>query len=186
MIHLVIGRQGSGKTLLLVRKAYEFYKKGYKIYSNVHLKFPYKKLDYNDIINCKLENGLVILDEVHLLLSSRNSMSKRNREICDSFLSMVRKKNLTIYGSTQTERKVDIRFREEKDYIHICNKYAYINKKWVECSHNLDLDINVPIMIKSQVQEMFSGGIVTVSFLGNDLFKLYDSRQIIAITGLKY
>ena len=138
MIHLVIGKQGSGKTLFLVKKAYEYYKAGFTIYSNVHLNFPYKKLNYKDIINCKLDNGVVILDEVHLLLPARNSMSTRNREICDSFLSMVRKKKLIIYGTTQTERKVDIRFREEKDFFYMCRKFAFVKKKWEEVLHNQD------------------------------------------------
>lgn len=185
MIHLVIGKQGSGKTLLLVKEAFDKYKQGKTVYSNVHLKFPYKILDYNDIINCKLENGIVILDEIHLLLPARNAMSKTSREICDSFLSMVRKKNLEVYGSTQYERKVDIRFREEKDFFYLCEKYAFINKEWVKILHNQDLSKKIPIMIKVNCQEMFSGNILSNSFLANQLFNLYDSRQIIKIKGLK-
>lgn len=181
MIHLVIGRQGSGKTLYLVKKAYEYYKQGYTIYSNVHLNFPYKKLKYNDIIDCKLENGVVIIDEIHLLLSARNSMSKINREICDSFLSMVRKKGLIVYGTTQTERKVDIRFREEKDFFYICRKYAFINDKWVEVMHNQNLSKTIPIMVQLDCTEMFSNQSLEFSFIANEYFNLYDTRQIIKV-----
>jgi len=184
MIHLILGKQGSGKTLYLVMKAYEYYKAGYTIYSNVALKFPYKKLNYQDIIDCKLEKAVVIIDEVHLLLPARNSMAKTSRLICDSFLSMVRKKGLIIYGTTQTLRKVDIRFREERDYLYICNKFAYINNKWVEILHNQNLNRNIPIMIKLDVTEMFSSNTISINFMGNEYFSKYDTRQIIKVEGL--
>lgn len=185
MIHLVLGKQGSGKTLYLVLKAYEFYKKGFTVYSNVHLKFPYKKLNYNDIVNCKLEKAMVIIDEVHLLLSARNSMSRINREICDSFLSMVRKKGLEVYATTQTPRKVDVRFRDESDYIYRCTKYGFIGNKWIEILHNQDLPSSIMIMIKLSIEETYSNNCISSSFHANPLFKLYDTRQIIQITGLK-
>lgn len=181
MIHLIIGRQGSGKTLFIVKKAYEYYLKGYIIYSNVHLNFPYKRLNYQDIIDCELTNGMVIIDEIHLLLPSRNSMSKRNRKICDGFLSMVRKKNLEVYGTTQTLRKVDVRFREEQDFIYICNKWGYYDNKWSEIIHNYNMPLNIPIMIKLKIIENFSQQEINVNFLGNDYFDMYDSSQIINI-----
>jgi hypothetical protein len=184
MIHLVLGRQGSGKTLYLVKKAYEYYKAGLTIYSNVHLNFPYKKLNYKDIIDCKLENGLVIIDEIHLLLPARNSMRKINREICDSFLSMVRKKGLIIYGSTQIDRKVDVRFREEKDFLHICKKFAFYNEIWSEVMHNQNLNKDVPIMIDIESIETFSGNSIKFNFIANPFFKLYDTKQIIKIKGI--
>jgi len=184
MITLVIGRQGSGKTLLLVKKAYEYYKKGKTIYSNIKLNFPFKPIDYNDIIECKLENAVVILDEIHLLLSSRNSMSKINRLIVDGFLSMVRKMGLTIIASTQTERKVDVRFREEKDFLYACNKYAYINNTWQEVLHNQNLDKSVPLMIHLDIREEFSMNWIAMSFIGNQYFDLYDTTEIVKIKGV--
>lgn len=184
MIHLIIGRQGSGKTLFLIKKAYESYVQGKTVYSNVHLNFPYEKLNYKDIIDCKLENAIVILDEVHLLLPSRQSLSKRNREICDSFLSMVRKKGLDVYGTTQTERKVDIRFREEKDFFYICKKYAYQHHVWGEVMHNQNLDSTIPVMIKMDVQETFGNQWIDFSFIANHYYDLYDTSQIIKIVGI--
>jgi hypothetical protein len=104
-IHLILGYQGSGKTLYMVLKAYEYYKKGYKIYSNIHFKgIPYEEISLNKVVNCEYRNAVVFIDEIHLLLPSRNSMSKNSRKICDGFLSMVRKAKLEIFGSTQTPR----------------------------------------------------------------------------------
>jgi len=232
MIHLVIGRQGSGKSLFLVFKAYECYKKGFTVYSNIHLtykcnkpllnitykknksgnimydkngemviekimdyrllpkekffnKFGYYMLNYQDIIDCNLKNGSVFIDEVHLLLSSRNSTSVQSREICDSFLSMVRRKNLEVYGTTQTSRKVDIRFREERDFFYMCEKHIFINGNWTIALTNYDYPKNVPVMIKLTVLEEFSGNMMTFNFLGNSLFNLYDSTQVIKIEEVK-
>jgi len=184
MIHLVIGKQGSGKTLYLVKKAYDYYMAGKAVYSNVKLNFPYMQLNYKDIINCKLQDGIVILDEIHLLLPARRALSRVNKEICDGFLSMVRKKNLVVYGSTQYERKVDIRFREEKDYLHICKKYALINGKFQEIIHNQNLPKKIKILVDVDILELFSNNQVSYSFIGNDYFDLYDTKQIIKIKGL--
>lgn len=111
-------------------------------------------------------------------------MSKRNREICDSFLSMVRKKNLVIYGSTQTERKVDVRFREEADLVYRCSKFAFINGKWVYVSQSKKLDKEIPIMVKLEIYDSYSEQIIVKSFKGNPLFDLFDTTQIIRVRGL--
>lgn len=171
--------------MFLIKTAYNYYKQGYNIYSNVHLNFPYTPIDYNDIVNCKYNNGIVILDEIHLLLPSRNSMSKVNRAICDGFLSMVRKKNLEVYGTTQTLRKVDVRFREEQDYIYVCNKWVFLNKAWMEAPHNRNFDKEIPIMVSLKVIEDFSQNQINISFIGNDYFDMYDSSQIIDINGVE-
>ena len=181
MLHLVVGRQGSGKTLFLVKIAYDDYKKGKTIYSNVHLKFPYKKLNYNDIINCKLQNATVIIDEIHILLPSRNSMQVRSRKICDGFISMIRKKNLEVYGTTQFERKVDIRIRDEKDFYYICSKWSFLNNKWGEILHNQNMSKKIPTMIKLNIIEMFSYAELETSFIANPYYNMYDTNQVIQI-----
>jgi len=183
MIHLILGRQGSGKTLFLVREAYKHYKQGKTIYANFKLNFPFKRINYNDIVNCKLEDAVVLIDEIHLLLPSRNCMSVRSRQICDSFLSMVRKKGLEVYGTTQTERKVDVRFREEKDFLYICKKYGIVNGVIMEIMHNQDLGVNDKIIISLDIIETFSGNSINYSFIGNDYFNYYDTREIIKVEG---
>lgn len=187
MIHLVIGRQGSGKTLFLVKLAYHRYRTGNKkIFSNIHLKFPYKKLKYKDIIKCKLNDSIVILDEIHLLLSARRSMSKINVDICDNFLSMARKQNVEIFGTTQTMRKVDIRYTEEADYIYYCTKFVfdYKKNKWIEVLHTNPFPENVPILIDILIQETYSGETNSVQFLGNGFYKMYDTYEVVRIDGL--
>jgi len=186
MIHLILGRQGGGKTILAVAKAYEKYLEGKTIYSNVALNFPYQQIKYKDIVNCKLNNGIVLLDEIHLLLPARNSMSKTSREICDGFLSMVRKKNLEIYGTTQTERKVDVRFREETDYYYKVKKFVFNarTKKWIEVLHNQDFSKDIPVIIQAEVLETFNDNTACISIIANKYYTMFDTLQIIKIEGL--
>lgn len=186
MIHLILGRQGSGKTLMLVKLAEDYLKRGKSIYSNVHLNFKYNKLKYDDIINCRLNDCIVILDEIHLLLSARRSLSKLNQEICDNFLSMARKQNTEIYGTTQTARKVDIRYREEADYIYKCTKYVWDFKKniWLEVLHTYPFPKQYPIMIDITAEETYSGIAKNMFFIANDYFDKYDTRQIVRVEGL--
>jgi hypothetical protein len=185
MIHIVLGKQGSGKTLYTVYQAIAYYGRGKTIYSNVHLNgIKYKKLDYNDIINCKLENAFVFIDEIHQLLPARRSLSKTSVTICDSFLSMVRKKDVDLWGTTQTLRKVDIRMREEADYIHSCKKFAFINDEFIKCAGFEKFDISIPVLITAEVLECDSGNIINSTIVANKYYKKYDTNQIIQITGL--
>jgi hypothetical protein len=184
MIHLVLGRQGSGKTLFLVRQAYLAYKKGKKIYSNIKLNFPFNELDYQDIIDCKYHDAIILLDEVAQLLPARRSMKKSSVSIVDGFLSMARKLNVEIWGTTQTPRKVDVRFREEADYIYFCDKFAFKNYQWMKVLHNQNLAVNIPLMVSLQVIETISGEQIKYSFLANPYFSMYDTKQIIKVRGL--
>ena len=184
MISLVVGRQGSGKTLFLVKKAHDFYLEGKTIYSNIKLNFPFKPINYNDIVNCTLRDAVVIIDEIHLLLSARNCLSRRSRLIVDGFVSMVRKMGLEVLASTQTERKVDVRFREEKDFLYACNKYAYINNSWQEVLHSQNLHKSIPIMVHLDIREEFSMNWIAMAFIGNPYFDLFDTTEVVKITGL--
>lgn len=182
MLHLIIGRQGSGKTLYLVKKAYDFSKKGYNVYSNVHLNgINYIPLQYEDIVECRLDHGIVIIDEAHQLLPSRNSMSKRSRLIVDGFISMIRKKNLEVYMSTQTLRKIDIRIRDEMDIFYEAVKYAEIKGQLMQTRHNYNLDRSIPVYIHVTSVELYDMRKDEFIFKGNPYFPLYDSSQIIKI-----
>jgi len=186
MLHLIIGNQGSGKTLLAVKMAYDAYLKGRIIYSNVALKFPYKQLDYNDIIECKLINAFVLIDEIHIFLSNRRSMSKVNIEVTDNFINQIRKQNLELVGTTQRLRKVDIKLREEIDYLYNCERYARIKNTWIKIEHNQNLDKKIPIMIMYSIKHL-ENDVEQVDydfFVGNKLFDKYDTFQIIKIKGL--
>ena len=176
---MIIGRQGSGKTLLALHKALNYYKRGFNVYSNVAFKFPYKRLKYSDIVECNLSNGVVIVDEAHQLLPSRNSMSKRSRLICDKFISMIRKKRLQVYMTTQTPRKIDIRIREECDYMFMVKKLGFIRGQWVEILTD-ELE-KIPIKIIVTMIDMIDYKSVEFDFDANQYYNLYDTAEIIDI-----
>lgn len=185
MIHLVLGKQGSGKTLYLVRQALLEFQKGKRVVSNVHLSFPFEILDYQKVVDCKYQDAVVILDEIHQLLPARRSMRKINVEICDGFISMARKQDIEIWGSTQLPRKVDVRFREEADYVYHCEKFAWRGGQWIRVLHNEDLPAEVPLMISVDVLETFTNNQLKTCFFANDLFSKYDTREVIKVRGLK-
>lgn len=186
MIHLILGRQGSGKTLLLVKLAHDNFLRDRKVYSNVHLNFKYKPINYNDVVECNLRNCMVLLDEIHLLLSARRWQKKTNIRICDNFISMARKQRTDVYGATQTPRKVDVRFREEADYVYYCTKYVWDENKqeWIEVLHDYDFDLDTPIKIKIEVTEMETLKQKNFYFLGNPYFRMFDTYQIVKVRGL--
>ena len=200
MITLVIGRQGSGKTLLLVRQAIANYDKGKTIYSNIHLKtIPYKKIKAQDIIDCNYKNAVVILDEIHLLLSNRDSMKKMNKSITNGFLSMVRKMDLIVLGSTQTIRKVDIKFLDETELLVKCKKQVYVEqlingKKtggFIDTIASKGFNKSVPIRIILEIVDIasleegypYQKSVIYQYFLGNPLFDLFDTKEVVKIIG---
>jgi len=185
MIHIIIGNQGSGKTLLMCRLALEAYKKKKTIYSNINFKFPYKKINYNDIIQCNYSNAAVFIDELHLLLPNRRSMSKINIEITNSFISQVRKQNLELYGSSQRFLKNDIKVRDETDYLYECKKYIFQNGVFQNTHTNENLSVKTPIVISAKITEISTMESHNISFVGNPYFKWYDTKEIIKIEGIE-
>jgi hypothetical protein len=185
MMWLSIGNQGSGKTLFIVKEAYEYHKKGYKIYSNIHLKFPYEHIKYEDIVSCKYENAVVLLDEIHLLLGSRTSMSKKNNAITSGFCSMLRKKNITLLGTTQRLGKVDKRLRNELTFLCQCDRYVFQNNKFVYKAYDDGTtNKNTPTFIKCSVTDINTEKTIKHYFCGNEYFKLFNSKEIVVIEGL--
>lgn len=185
MIHLVLGRQGSGKTLYMVSVGFSAWRAGRKVYSNIALRYPYEPLDYDRIVSCDYSDGVVLIDEVHQLLPARRSMRKASVAICDGFLSMARKKGLDVYGTTQISRKVDIRFREEADYVYMISRYAYENGVFREVLGTQRLKSHVPVIMKLECQESFTGAIVESYMPANPWYSLFDTHEIIKVRGLE-
>ena len=99
-IFIILGSQGSGKTLFMTRQAYGESMRGKKVYTNYDVAFPHKKLLFDDMINTRLENACVIIDEAGLFgFNSRSSMSEENRKLSSSFTIQVRKKGVDLFCS---------------------------------------------------------------------------------------
>lgn len=187
MIIAFIGDIGSGKTISMIKYAYEEYLKGRIIYTNIWLDFPktkghgkivdldmqffidYAKSDFN------IQNALVLIDEIHIYFDSRNPMTKRNK-IFSKFITQSRKRSVTLVYTTQDENpltfrmsgQVDLRVRKLTDRVVLC-KLIKVGKK--EFIHQEFHSINGTLLTKEIVY-------------ANPYFHLYDTNQIISFDDL--
>jgi len=118
MLFSILGAVRNGKTLFLAEKATKFSR---PIYSNFKLNVPnYKKLEIDDLLNLP-NNVNVFIDEGYTWLESRASGRNLNKAI-SYILFQSGKKGLDIYLTAQLFSSVDLRFREQSDYLIYCRK----------------------------------------------------------------
>jgi len=126
MIGIYLGEQNTGKTLALTYYAYNYYMNNYTVYSNYNLNFPHKKLtiDYiNKIVQNKEQftKSVFIIDEIYLILDSRN-FGKKSNKIFSYLLLQSSKRDVHILGTAQYFNTVDKRFRENIKFKCYCNR----------------------------------------------------------------
>lgn len=119
--YLIIGPQGSGKTLLGVALLFEL-KKLYpdkKIFSNTNLyNIEYEGYIFDDLfINIKnnnnyYDNSIMLFDEIHIFLNSLDFYKKENR-LLQGFFSQLRKRKIILIGTSQYILNVDVRIRRQ-------------------------------------------------------------------------
>lgn len=194
MIIAFIGGIGSGKTVSVIKEIVS--KKGFPLTNFRLKKCHYHRLKYDDLLRYDRDkNGKVILkgvnwefwenlrkehmhfsiylDEVHNIISSRTSMSKRNIYL-SQWISQIRKvlsdsANNHLYIITQTPRKLDVNFRELTHVVIACKKIELPDKK---------------ILIIKDYYDGFDGyemgqKRLRTSFYANPYFKYYDSYEMV-------
>jgi len=129
MISGFIGDIGGGKTASMVKEVYIKYLQGRKIYSNIKLNFPYTPITRDNLQEMatggfNLNNGVLVLDEIHIYIDSRTSMSKSNR-IITYFALQTRKVGVDLYYTTQYIDQVDKRIRNLTNNLIEC--YTEVN-----------------------------------------------------------
>lgn len=121
------GGLGSGKTIMEVRYLKKDAGKGIPIYANFHLKkIEYKLLDVMEILKMdqdkvNLGDLSLAIDEITVFMDCRTSMKKMNRFI-SYFILQTRKRNVTMYYTTQDFGMVDKRLINHTDVRIICEK----------------------------------------------------------------
>lgn len=165
MIIGFVGKMGSGKTLCMTMLAHWYYTKGSEIFANYSLKFPYKSIDYNKIkgLDIEFQNSVLLLDEIHTFIDSRASMTNRNKAV-SYFITQSRKRQLIFMYTTQRWGQVDVRMRNNTDYVFKCRKTESENKK------------NVYINIEMY---NYDGKMRRLKIRANPYFNLYDTTQIV-------
>ena len=174
------GSQGSGKTLFLVRCAKIYSDRGKDVYSNFHLNFPHKILNFHDVVDCTLSDAIVIIDEAQLWgLDSRSAFSKTNKHITKKFLLQCRKMNVLLLFSSQRMRQIDVRCRENTCYVCWCRKLVWNGLVWIDAIQSKNYPVNIPQKIAINCINMDNAKQKKFSFVGNKYFDMYDTSEIV-------
>ena len=178
MIIGYVGTRGRGKTLSAVREAYEHYKQGYEVYSNVKLSKKYFKkynlITLKDIIDwvkgdVQFKKAIFILDEVHIYIDSRSGMSKKN-VILSYFVLQTRKRNVRVLYTTQFLDQVDKRLRQPTEVLIDCQNY--------DTGLRYDTN-NTEIKQRNKVYHRETGRSFLDCFTANPFFEYYDTNEIV-------
>lgn len=120
------GPQRSGKTLGGCIWALNSLHQKRKIYSTIEFKFKHTPLDFyhlrlEDNAN-ELVNSHIFIDELNFYLDARAAMSKVNREF-SKFLLQSKKQGVLLSGTTHALSYLELRFRQNYDFIINCAVY---------------------------------------------------------------
>jgi len=172
MIVTYLGRRGSGKTLTMVKDAYIEYKKGRKIYSNMHgVKFAQyisnediKKIDKSSDI----KNAVILIDEAQIFFDSRRSMKNENINF-SNFVQQIRKRNIMLLLTTQFANSVEKRLRDHTDIIAKVKFIALYNicrVKYIDITSVEDEEVQEP----EYVQLVYDA---------RNIFKMYSTDEMV-------
>lgn len=159
---------GSGKTLSLVREAKRYYEKGYKVFSNITLKFPHTRISRSELLDYakrkdSFKNSFFLIDEFAVFVGdSRRSASTRNIAI-SYFIVMTRKLNIILGLTSQTWNMVEKRVRQNTDIFIACKSFK----------------LNDGTVLIRNDYEASNGKKRTEYFKGNKYFELYDTYEIV-------
>ena len=172
MIAAFIGNIGSGKTLSMVKEAYNAHLQGRVVYSNFRLNFPYTPYTVEDLVSWaknreSLPSSFVLLiDEAHIYLDSRTSVANRNKVIT-YLLLQTRKMGCDVFFTTQFLHQVDKRLRNLTSHI-------------VECSTRKEGDTTYTL---NKLHVMKGGDVVSKNYVfqSNKYFNLYDTYEVVSV-----
>lgn len=115
------GLKGGGKTLVMTVLLYLEYLEGKKIYTNYEVSFPHEILDVDKLVRLdkSLENAVIGIDELHMICDARRH-GKRQNILMSYFVLQSRHRSVNFYYTTQFDRQIDVRIRENTDINIVC------------------------------------------------------------------
>ena len=177
--YIAIGRQGSGKTLLITKYCIDTHHEiDRPIFSNYSLfGVTYRPITFDTSLDPhkisildKLDkepdffNGsIMLLDEIHLYLDSLDFMRKNNRRL-QTFFSQLRKRKILLLATTQYIMNVDIRIRRQ-------------------CMNVFDIEHIYKDLFKvttSDIDGYFTKEISTYQIVLNGYYNYYDTNEIVS------
>lgn len=123
-LYMVFGKKGSGKSSYLVRKAIEYQKKGYTVYTNMQdcCLENVRLIDPDDLGDfVPVENSVVLLDEVGMLYDNRNY--KNFRPVVRDFFKLQRHYRVIVFLASQSY-DVDKKLRDLCDGMFLVTNLA--------------------------------------------------------------
>ena len=180
-LYIAVGRQGSGKTLFMVKLLIDNLKYKSKIFSNINLyniDRDYTKISLStreetvtdvplmldmldDDINV-FNDSIIFLDEIHKDLDSRDFWSESSRKV-QGFFSQLRKRNCLVLATAQYFGLIDNRVR--KQCFNVFDMRKISNEMF-----------NVVV---SEVDGYYYRPIINYDVKLSDYFKYYDTNEIV-------
>lgn len=172
MIVLYKGSRGKGKTLTMVKDAFHYYKRGYKVLANFNMKFG-DYISSNDVLaldkTSELMNCVLVLDELQIFFDSRNFRRKENIDF-SNFIQQIRKRNVHILGTTQYVNAVELRFRQHIDIV----VYPHFDKISFYCRvYYFDISILEDDLEDTKVSPSL------IVYNARPIFDLYDTYEML-------
>lgn len=171
------GLKGSGKTLLMTILLYQEHLNGKKIFTNYKVHFPHEIIDVKKMVelDIELKDTAIGIDELHMICDARRSGRKQNI-LMSYFILQSRHRSVNFYYTTQFDRQVDTRIRENTDINMICEN-LYIDTDGDGLNDLFRIMVQDrrfrPIKFKQKL------------IYGQPFFRMYDSDYIVDIFNMK-
>ena len=180
-LYIAVGRQGSGKTVFMIKLLIDNLKYKSKIFSNINLyniDRDYTKISLStreetvtdvplmlDMLDEDINifnDSIILLDEIHKDLDSRDFWSESSRKI-QGFFSQLRKRNCLVLATAQYFMLIDNRVR--KQCFNVFDMRKISNEMF-----------NVVV---SEVDGYYYRPIINYDVKLSDYFKYYDTNEIV-------
>ena len=175
MLNVIIGKMGTGKSVLLSYYALIAQRKGKKVYANYKLEFDYEPLRVKDMLGEGEQNAFIAIDEADRYVTKMRAGSKAVQET-ENFLMQSRKKQIDLFLILKSWDLVfsDIKMLVE-DYTTFyypkpMNKKGYPASPWDIQYRNIDY---LYVRKKSPYGEDF------FRFNASRYFNIYNTDEII-------
>lgn len=131
MIHTIIGLMNSGKTALMTLEGFKDFCRARVIFSNYNLNFPHTLINTDYLLKLAKEmpdlyNITFLLDELWINLDSRKS---QGNTLMTYFFNQSSKGDTRIFLTSQDDRQLDIRLRNNQHLLSVCSRRLIINNK---------------------------------------------------------
>lgn len=165
------GWKGAGKTTALTLFGYLESMVGIRknMFSNYKVEFPFQWLQGHDMIELtdKLNDSVILIDELHEYADSRNSGTLQNKRVSDFFLQS-RHTNSNVYYSTQYKDQIDKRIRRITDIDIVCENL------FMDLDHDGDDDLFKITIADRRTPEKRPK---ELKFYAKPIFDLFDSTE---------